>query len=75
EDSPFTSSIIVDKHEAPHVVTTNDEQTSPIFLTEADELNQEDTAEFDSNAQFVPYNPPSHEEIESSTTALVPSNV
>ncbi|GJZ14933.1 retrovirus-related pol polyprotein from transposon TNT 1-94 [Tanacetum coccineum] len=24
---------------------------------------------------FVPYNPPSHEEIESSTTALVPSNV
>ncbi|GJT67510.1 retrovirus-related pol polyprotein from transposon TNT 1-94 [Tanacetum coccineum] len=44
-------------------------------MTEADEFNQEDTAEFDGNAQFVPYNPPSREEIESSTTALVPSNV
>ncbi|GJR74006.1 retrovirus-related pol polyprotein from transposon TNT 1-94 [Tanacetum coccineum] len=75
EDSPSTSSIIVDTHEAPPVVTTSDEQTSPISLTEADEFNQEDTAEFDGNAQFVPYNPPSHEEIESSTTALVPSNV
>ncbi|GJT22660.1 hypothetical protein Tco_0892597 [Tanacetum coccineum] len=61
EDSPSTSSIIVD------------EQTSPISLTEADEFDQEDTADFDGNAQFVPYNPPSHEEIESSTTALEPS--
>ncbi|GJV22099.1 retrovirus-related pol polyprotein from transposon TNT 1-94 [Tanacetum coccineum] len=75
EDSPSTSSIIVDTHEAPPVVTTSDEQTSPISLTEADEFNQEDTADFDGNAQFVPYNPPSHEEIESSTTALEPSNV
>ncbi|GJT10778.1 retrovirus-related pol polyprotein from transposon TNT 1-94 [Tanacetum coccineum] len=75
EDSPSTSSIIVDTHEAPPVVTTSDEQTSPISLTEADEFDQEDTADFDGNAQFVPYNPPSHEEIESSTTALEPSNV
>ncbi|GJX81957.1 retrovirus-related pol polyprotein from transposon TNT 1-94 [Tanacetum coccineum] len=75
EDSPSTSSIIVDTHEAPPVVTTSDEQTSPISLTEADEFNQEDTVDFDGNAQFVPYNPPSHEEIESSTMALEPSNV
>ncbi|GJU25864.1 integrase, catalytic region, zinc finger, CCHC-type containing protein [Tanacetum coccineum] len=75
EDSPSTSSIIVETHEAPPIVTTSDEQTSPISLTEADEFNQEDTADFDGNAQFVPYNPPSHEEIESSTTALEPSNV
>ncbi|GJS14807.1 copia protein [Tanacetum coccineum] len=75
EDSPSTSSIIVDKHEAPLVVTTSDKQTSPISLTEADKFNQEDTADFDGNAQFVPYNPPSHEEIESSITALEPSNV
>ncbi|GJX92751.1 retrovirus-related pol polyprotein from transposon TNT 1-94 [Tanacetum coccineum] len=75
EDSPSTSSIIVDTHEAPPVVTTSDEQTSQISLTVADEFNQEDTADFDGNAQFVPYNPPSHEEIESSTTALEPSNV
>ncbi|GKE69771.1 hypothetical protein Tco_1527843, partial [Tanacetum coccineum] len=70
EDSPSTSSIIVDTHEAPPVVMTSDEQTSLISLTEADEFNQEDTVDFDGNAQFVPYNPPSHEEIESSTTAL-----
>ncbi|GJS37692.1 retrovirus-related pol polyprotein from transposon TNT 1-94 [Tanacetum coccineum] len=75
EDSPSTSSIIVDEHEVPPIVTTSDEQTSPISLTEADEFNQEDSADFDGNSQFVPYNPPSHEEIESSTTALEPSNV
>ncbi|GJX76274.1 retrovirus-related pol polyprotein from transposon TNT 1-94 [Tanacetum coccineum] len=75
EDSPSTSSIIVDEHEAPPIVTTSDEQTSPISLTEADEFNQEDSANFDGNSQFVPYNPPSREEIESSTTALEPSNV
>ncbi|GJX91887.1 retrovirus-related pol polyprotein from transposon TNT 1-94 [Tanacetum coccineum] len=55
EDSPSTSSIIVDTHEAPHVVTTSDEQNSPIILQESDSLN--------------------HEEIESSTTNLEPSNV
>ncbi|GJS38012.1 putative ribonuclease H-like domain-containing protein [Tanacetum coccineum] len=70
EDSPSTSSIIVDEHEA-----TSDEQISPISLTEADEFNQEDSAHSDGNSQFVSYNPPSSEEIESSTTALEPSNV
>ncbi|GJZ56327.1 hypothetical protein Tco_0611520 [Tanacetum coccineum] len=43
---------------APSVVTTPDKQTSPISLTEADEFNQEDSADFDGNAQFVSYNPP-----------------
>ncbi|GJV66453.1 hypothetical protein Tco_1477281 [Tanacetum coccineum] len=75
EESSSTSSIIVDMHEAPPVVTTSDEQTSPISLTVADKFNQEDTADFDGNAQFVPYNPPSHKEIESFTMALEPSNV
>ncbi|GJR46536.1 hypothetical protein Tco_1314639 [Tanacetum coccineum] len=41
EDSPSTSSIIVDTHEAPLVVTASDEQTSPISLQETDEFNQE----------------------------------
>ncbi|GKA65125.1 retrovirus-related pol polyprotein from transposon TNT 1-94 [Tanacetum coccineum] len=75
EDSSFTSSIIVNEHGDPLIVTASDEQTSPISLTEADEFNQEDSAHFDGNSQFVSYNPPSHEEIESSTTALEPSNV
>ncbi|GKA37266.1 retrovirus-related pol polyprotein from transposon TNT 1-94 [Tanacetum coccineum] len=75
EDSPSTSSIIIDEHEAPPIVTTSDEQTSPISLIEADEFNQEDSAHSDGNSQFVSYNPPSREEIESSTTALESSNV
>ncbi|GJT95218.1 retrovirus-related pol polyprotein from transposon TNT 1-94 [Tanacetum coccineum] len=74
-ESLSSSSIIVNMHEAPLIVTTYDEQTSPISLTKADEFNQEDTAEFDGNAQFVPYNPLCREEIKSCTTALVPSNV
>ncbi|GKD37017.1 retrovirus-related pol polyprotein from transposon TNT 1-94, partial [Tanacetum coccineum] len=72
---PSTSSIIVDTHEAPPVVTTSDEQTSPISLQESDEFNQEDSADFDGNTQFVPYDSLNHEEIESSTTNLEPSNV
>ncbi|GKD09762.1 retrovirus-related pol polyprotein from transposon TNT 1-94, partial [Tanacetum coccineum] len=48
---------------------------SLISLTEADEFNQEDSAHSDGNSQFVSYNPPSSDEIESYTTALEPSNV
>ncbi|GJU30659.1 retrovirus-related pol polyprotein from transposon TNT 1-94, partial [Tanacetum coccineum] len=75
KDSSSISSIFVDTHKAPSVVTTSDEQTSLISLTKVDEFNQEDSANFDGNAQFVLYNPPSREEIESSTTGLEPSNV
>ncbi|GJS62861.1 retrovirus-related pol polyprotein from transposon TNT 1-94 [Tanacetum coccineum] len=75
EDSPSTSSIIVEDHEAPPIETTSDEQTSPLSLTEADEFIQEDSADFDGSLEFVSYNPPSDEEIESSTAALEPSNV
>ncbi|GJZ86917.1 retrovirus-related pol polyprotein from transposon TNT 1-94 [Tanacetum coccineum] len=75
EDSSSTSLIFVDTHEAPPIVTTSYEQTSPISLPKSDEFNQEDSTDFDGNAHFVPYDPLSLEEIESSTTALVPSNV
>ncbi|GJQ96052.1 retrovirus-related pol polyprotein from transposon TNT 1-94 [Tanacetum coccineum] len=75
EDSPSTSSIIVKNHEAPPVETTSDEQTSSISLTDADEFNQEYSADFNSNLDFVPYNTSSHKEIESSTPDLEPSNV
>ncbi|GJU33885.1 retrovirus-related pol polyprotein from transposon TNT 1-94 [Tanacetum coccineum] len=51
------------------------EDLSSISLIIADEFNQEDYAHSDGNSQFVSYNPPSSEEIESSTTALEPSNV
>ncbi|GJX96057.1 retrovirus-related pol polyprotein from transposon TNT 1-94 [Tanacetum coccineum] len=75
KDSPSTSSIIVDEHEAPPIETTSDEQTSPISLTDADEFNQEDYVDFSNNLDFVPYNTSSHEEIESSTATLEPLNV
>nr|GEY30906.1 integrase, catalytic region, zinc finger, CCHC-type, peptidase aspartic, catalytic [Tanacetum cinerariifolium] len=75
KDSPFTSSINVEQHEAPPIETTSDEQSSPIPLTEADELHQEDSAEFDGKSLFVSYNPTSYEVIEFFSTVLEPSNV
>nr|GEX45800.1 DNA binding,ATP binding protein [Tanacetum cinerariifolium] len=72
---PSISSITIDEHEAPPIKTTSDEQTSPISLTKADELHQEDFANFDGNSQFVTYNLSSYEEIKSSSMALEPSNV
>ncbi|GJT76431.1 retrovirus-related pol polyprotein from transposon TNT 1-94 [Tanacetum coccineum] len=53
EDTPSTSSIIIDTHEAPPVVTTSDEQTSPISLQESNEFNQKDSADFDGGLQFL----------------------
>ncbi|GKE81374.1 retrovirus-related pol polyprotein from transposon TNT 1-94, partial [Tanacetum coccineum] len=75
KDSPSTSSIIVDEHEAPPIETTSDKQTSLISLTDADKFNQEDSANFNGNLDFVPYNTSSHEEIKSFTATLEPSNV
>nr|GEZ73876.1 retrovirus-related Pol polyprotein from transposon TNT 1-94 [Tanacetum cinerariifolium] len=70
-DSPSTSLINIEEHEAPPIETTSDEKTSLISLTEADEFHQEDSADFDGNAQFVPFNPLSYEAI----MAPEPSNV
>ncbi|GKB97374.1 hypothetical protein Tco_0983511, partial [Tanacetum coccineum] len=75
EDSPSISSIIVKDREAPLIETTSDEQTSPLSLTEADEFIQEDSADFNGSLEVISYNPPSDEEIKSSTAALEPSNV
>ncbi|GJS02296.1 hypothetical protein Tco_0318804 [Tanacetum coccineum] len=75
EDLPLTSSIIVEEYEAPPIITTSKDQTSPISLNEADEFNQEDSADFDGNTVFVPYDSLKFEEAESSTIALDPSNM
>ncbi|GJR60446.1 integrase, catalytic region, zinc finger, CCHC-type containing protein [Tanacetum coccineum] len=74
EDSPSTSSTIVEEHEAPPIVTTSEEQTSPILMNEVDELNQEDSTEFDGNTLLTPYDTPEFAEAESSI-ALDPSNM
>ncbi|GJZ04106.1 retrovirus-related pol polyprotein from transposon TNT 1-94 [Tanacetum coccineum] len=47
EDLPVPSSIDIEEHEVPPIVTTSEEQTSPISLTEADEFCQEESAEFE----------------------------
>ncbi|GJT29073.1 reverse transcriptase domain-containing protein [Tanacetum coccineum] len=44
EDSSSTSSIDIEAHEAPPIITTSKEQTSPISLIVADEFCQEDSA-------------------------------
>ncbi|GJY71793.1 reverse transcriptase domain-containing protein [Tanacetum coccineum] len=61
-------------HEAHPIVTTSKEQTSQIYLTESDELYQEDSAELDGNMLLTPYVAPDFSEAESSTT-LDPSNM
>nr|GEY85229.1 hypothetical protein [Tanacetum cinerariifolium] len=75
EDSLLTSLIFVEIHEVPPIITTSEEQTSLIPLNEVDESNQEDSADFDGNKSFVPYDVPNFEKAESSTTALDPSNM
>ncbi|GJY58362.1 retrovirus-related pol polyprotein from transposon TNT 1-94 [Tanacetum coccineum] len=60
-------------NKAPPIVTTSEEQTSPI--NEADELNQQVFAEFDGNTLLTPYDAPNFIEAESSTTAQDPSNM
>ncbi|GJZ27869.1 retrovirus-related pol polyprotein from transposon TNT 1-94 [Tanacetum coccineum] len=70
EDLPSTSSIIVEEQEAPPIVTTSEEQTFPILMNESDELNQEDSTEFDGNMLLTPYDALNFDEAESSTAAL-----
>ncbi|GJS98109.1 retrovirus-related pol polyprotein from transposon TNT 1-94 [Tanacetum coccineum] len=75
EDSPLTSLIIVEEHEAHPIVTTSKEQTSLILMNKADELNQEDSAKFDGNTLLTPYDAPNFTKAESSTITLDPSNM
>ncbi|GJZ09788.1 integrase, catalytic region, zinc finger, CCHC-type containing protein [Tanacetum coccineum] len=57
------------------IVSTSKEQTSSISLNNADEFNQEDSADFDGNTVFIPYDAPNFEEAKSTTIALDPSNM
>ncbi|GKE73724.1 retrovirus-related pol polyprotein from transposon TNT 1-94, partial [Tanacetum coccineum] len=61
--------------EALPIVTTSEEQTSPILMNEADDLNQEDSTEFDGNTLLTSYDAPYFAKAESSTTSLNPSNM
>nr|GEW53973.1 hypothetical protein [Tanacetum cinerariifolium] len=75
EDSPLTSSIIIEEQEAPPIVSTSEEQTSPISLNNVDEFNQKDFTNFNGNTVFVPYDVPKFKEAESLKTAPDLSNM
>ncbi|GJZ17178.1 retrovirus-related pol polyprotein from transposon TNT 1-94 [Tanacetum coccineum] len=75
EESPSTSSITIEEQEAPRIVSSSEEQTSPISLNNVDKFNQEDSVDFDGNTIFIPYDAPNFEEAESSTIALDPLNM
>ncbi|GJZ58715.1 retrovirus-related pol polyprotein from transposon TNT 1-94 [Tanacetum coccineum] len=60
EDSSSTSSITNEEHAVTPNVTKSVEQISLISLTEADEFNQEDCADFD-DMGFVSHNPLNYE--------------
>nr|GEU42616.1 hypothetical protein [Tanacetum cinerariifolium] len=51
DDLHLTSLIVVEEHEDPPIVNTSKEQTSLVPLTEADEINQEDSVDFDENTE------------------------
>ncbi|GKA52918.1 retrovirus-related pol polyprotein from transposon TNT 1-94, partial [Tanacetum coccineum] len=75
EDTPSSSTIIIDDNEAPPLVSTSEEQTSPISNDVADESIQEDSAELDGNTFITPFCPLVTEEAESSSTNQDPSNM
>ncbi|GJW66848.1 hypothetical protein Tco_0121272 [Tanacetum coccineum] len=74
EDSSSTFLIDIEAHEAPPIVTTSEEQNSPISLNKADEFYQEDSAELDGNTLLTLYDAPNFSEAKSSTH-LDPSNM
>ncbi|GKF37526.1 retrovirus-related pol polyprotein from transposon TNT 1-94, partial [Tanacetum coccineum] len=80
EHTSSSSSIVVEKDEAPQIASSSAKQVatepnSPVLIKNADELVQEDVAEFGRN---VLYNPPQtlvFEEARSSSTYQDPSNM
>ncbi|GJV25549.1 hypothetical protein Tco_1378244 [Tanacetum coccineum] len=55
EDTPSSSTIFVDDNEAPQIVSTSEEPTSPISNDLADESIQEDNTDLDGNTFINPF--------------------
>ncbi|GKA76393.1 hypothetical protein Tco_0782854 [Tanacetum coccineum] len=73
EDTPSSSSIVVEENEAPQIVTSSKElvankPTTTVSNKNVDESIQEDLAAFDRNNFYNPFNTPVFEEAESSLT-------
>nr|GEV47240.1 integrase, catalytic region, zinc finger, CCHC-type, peptidase aspartic, catalytic [Tanacetum cinerariifolium] len=80
EDTPSFSSIIVEDHEAPQLVSSSEESISnePITSvsdTHSDEQVQEDVEELDGNTFINPFRTLAFEEAESSSNYHNPSNM
>nr|GFC11349.1 hypothetical protein [Tanacetum cinerariifolium] len=73
EDSPSTSLIDIEEHEAPPIITTSEEKTSSISLNKADDLYHEDSTDFDGNTLLTPYDASDFSKSKSSA-ALDPLN-
>ncbi|GJS77380.1 hypothetical protein Tco_0727261 [Tanacetum coccineum] len=80
EVNPSSSSIIVEEHEAPQLVSSSgepiaNEPTTSVSDDNADESIQEDVAELDENTFINPFHTPIVDEAESSSTYRDPSNM
>ncbi|GKE49475.1 retrovirus-related pol polyprotein from transposon TNT 1-94 [Tanacetum coccineum] len=74
-DTPSPSLIIIEDQEVPPFVSFSKEQLSLISSDDAVESVQEDSANFDGNTLFTPYDALTFEEVESSSIAADPSNM
>ncbi|GJW78841.1 retrovirus-related pol polyprotein from transposon TNT 1-94 [Tanacetum coccineum] len=67
QDTPLSSSIMVEDNEDPPLVSSSEESIFPNSTNDANELSQEDESEdFDRNTLLSPYHTPMFEEFESS---------
>ncbi|GJZ24823.1 retrovirus-related pol polyprotein from transposon TNT 1-94 [Tanacetum coccineum] len=74
-DTPSSLTTIIDENEAPKIVSTSEEPTSPITNNLADESIQEDTANLDGNTFINPLCSPVLDEAKSSSTNQDPLNM
>ncbi|GJS32691.1 gag-pol polyprotein [Tanacetum coccineum] len=80
EDTPSSSLIIIEDHDAPQIVSSSEEPiankpTTPVFDNHSDEHVQEDVAELDGNTFMNPFGTPEFEEAKSSSNYQDPSNM
>nr|GEX15441.1 hypothetical protein [Tanacetum cinerariifolium] len=72
EDTPLSSSIIVEDYDAPQIVSSSEESiinepTTLVFDNDSNEQVQEDVVELDENTFMNPFVTPEFEEAESSS--------
>ncbi|GJW88080.1 reverse transcriptase domain-containing protein [Tanacetum coccineum] len=73
EDTPLSSSIIIEDNEAPPLISCSVEQTSLILIVVADEIIQEDSTKLDGNTLITPFNSLVFKESKSSSTTQDPT--